>query len=227
MVAGIAVGPDSSEDECIAVKRRSTNRKFVQSDDEATEDAKSNLKVFKLLDSDGEPDTEPSGGDLVSDSRVLTQETLFSDVNICKKKNQEKKWKIFSDSDCSSDEDASNTRVTLTKCGDGVEQSSQSHFSLMKESGLYDAEDSDDKVATKHSEGHSPQTHFSLLKENDVYDAEGSEDEVAPKHVSKPKVRSLSERKSKVSVLHIEETSSGYTVNTFFWTTWQPFVSQS
>jgi len=219
MVAGIAGGLDSSDDECIAVKRWSARRKFVLSDDEAAEDSNSNLRVFKPLDSDGEPDAETSGGDLGSNRRVLIEEMLFSDV----KKKQEKKWKILSDSDCSFDEETSNTHLTLTK-GEDEEQNFQSHFILMKESDLYDAEDSEDKVATKHSEGHSPQTYFGLLKESDVYDAEGSEDEVAPKHISKPKVRSLSERKSKVSLLHVEETSSSYTVNPFSWSTRQPLV---
>jgi len=196
MVAGIAVGLDSSDDECIAVKRWSAGRKFVLSDDEAAKDSNSNIKVFKTLDSDGEPDAETCGGDLGSNRRVLIEETLFSDVSICKKK----KWKILSDSDCSFDEETSNTELTLTKCEDEVEQSFQSHFSLMKESDLYDAEDSEDKVATKHSEENSPQTYFGLLKESDVYDAEGSEDEVTSKNISKPKVRSLSDRKSKVSL---------------------------
>jgi hypothetical protein len=224
MVAGIAVGLDSSDDECIAVKRWSAGRKFVLSDDEAAKDSNSNLKVFKPLDSDGEPDAETSGGDLGSNRRVLIEETLFSDVGICKKKKQEKKWKILSDSDCSFDEETSNTQLILTKGEDEVEQSFQSHFSLMKDSDLYDAEDSEDKVATQHNEGHSPQTYFGLLKETDVYDAEGSEDEVAPKHISKPKVRSLSERKSKVSLLHVEEKPSSYTVNPFSWSTRQPLV---
>jgi hypothetical protein len=224
MVAGIAVGLDSSDDECIAVKRWSAGRKFVLSDDEAAEDSNSNLKVFKPLDSDGEPDAETSGGD-GSNYRVLIEETLFSDVNICKKKKQEKKRKILSDSDCSFDEETSSTQLTLTKGEDEVQQSFQSHFSLMKESDLYDAEDSEEKVATKHSEGHNPQTYFGLLKESDVYDAEGSEDEVAPKHISKSKVTSLSERKSKVSLLRVEETSSSYTVNPFSWSTRQPLAS--
>jgi hypothetical protein len=224
MVTGIAVGLDSSEDECVAVKRWSAVRKLVQSDDEAAEDSHGTLKVFKPLDSDGEPDTEPSGGDLGSDPKVLMQDTLFIDVN-CKKKKLEKKWKILSDSDCSSDEETSNTQLTLTKGEEEeVEQSNQSRFNLMKQSYLYDAEDSEDKVATEHSEGHSPQT---LLKESDVYDAEGSEDEVAPKHISKLKVKSLSERKSKVSLLNVKETSSSYTVNPFSLSTRQPFVNQS
>jgi len=227
MVAGIAVGLHSSDDECIAVKRWSARRKFVLSDDEAAEDSNSNLKAFKPLGSDCEPDAETCGGDFGSNCKVLIEETLFSDVSISKKKKQEKKWKILSDSDCSFDEETSNTELTLTKCEDEVEQSFQSHFTRMKESDLYDAEDSEDKVATKHSQGNSPQTYFGLLKENDVYDAEGSEDEVAPKHISKPKVRSLSERKSKVSLLHIEETSSSFTVNPFSWSTRQPLISQS
>jgi hypothetical protein len=227
MVASIAVGLDSSDDECIAVKRWSAGRKFVLSDDEAAEDSNSNLKVSKPLGSDGEPDTETPEGDLGSNHRVLIDETVFSDVNICKKKKQEKKWKILSDSDCSFDEESSNTQLTLTRGEDEVEQSSQSHFSLMKENDLYDAEDSEDKLATEHGEGHSPQTYFVPLKESDVYDAEGSEDEVTPKHISKPEVTSLSERKSKVSLLHVEETSSNYTVNPFSWSTRQPLVSQS
>jgi len=224
MVASIAVGMDSSDDECIAVKRWSAGRKFVLSDDEAAEDSNSNLKVFKPLDSDGEPDAETCGSDLGSNRRVLIEETLFSDVNICKKKKQEKKWKILSDSDCSFDEETSNTQLTLTKGEDEVEQSFQSRFSLLKESDLYDAEDFEDKVATKHSEGNSTQTYFGLLKESDVYDTEGSEDEVAPKHISKLKVRSLSERKSKVSLLHVEETSSSYIVNPFSYSTRQPLI---
>jgi len=227
MVANIAVGLDSSDDECIAVKSWSAGRKFVLSDDEAAEDSNSNLKVFNPLDDDGEPDAETCGGDLGSNHRVLIEETLFSDVSVCNKKKEEKKWKIFSDSDCSFDEETSNTELTRTKCEDEVEQSFHSRFSLMKESDLYDAEDSEDKVTTKHSEGNSPQTYFGLLKESDVYDAEGSEDEVTPKHISKPKVRSLSERKSKVSLLHIEETASNYTVNLFSWSTRQPLISQS
>jgi hypothetical protein len=204
MVAGIAVGLDSSEDECVAVKRWSAVRKLVESDDEAAEDSHSTLKVFKPLDDDGEPDTEPSGGDLGSDPRVLVDETVFSDFRISKKKKQEKKWKILSDSDCSSDEETSNTQLTVTKGEDEVDQSNQSRFSLMKQSYLYDDEE---KVATEHSEVRSFQT---LLKDSDMYDAEGSEDEEAPKHISKPKVRSFSERKSKVSLLHVENTSCSY-----------------
>jgi hypothetical protein len=174
MVAGIAVGLDSSEDECIGVKRWSARQKFMESDDESAEVCNSNLKVCKPLDNDGEPDTETSGDDLGSDCRLVVEGTLLGDVSICKKKKKKKKWKILSDSDCSFDEDTSNTQLTLTKGEDEVKHSSQSHFSLMKES--------------------------------DLYDAEGSEDEVAPKHISKPKVTSLSERKSKVSLLHVEKT---------------------
>jgi hypothetical protein len=176
MVAGIAVGLDSSEDECSVVKMWSAGRKLVESDNEAAEVSNSNLKVCKPLDSDGEP-----GDDVGSDCRVVMEGTVLGSVNICKKK----KWKILSDTDCSSDEETSNTQLTLTKGEDEVERSSQSHSRLGKES--------------------------------DLYDAEGSEDEVAAKHISKPRVTSLSERKSKVSLLHVEKTSSRYLVYPFAW----------
>jgi hypothetical protein len=87
----------------------------------------------------------------------------------------------------------------------------QSHFSLMKDSDLYDADGSEDEVAPKHCERHSPQSPSSLTKERDMYDAEGSEDEVTLKHKSKgssrPKCRSLSQRKSKVSEARVKKAS--------------------
>ena len=202
MVTGISLGLDSSEDECVAVRRWSAGQKFLESDDEAAEDSNVNVEVCKLIDSDDEPDTEAPGDNCESNCRVLMEETILDDVSVCNKKKKKKKWNILHDSDCSSDEETPSTYLSLTKGEVEVEHGFQSQLSLLKNNDLYDAEGSEDEVATKHNVGHSPETDFSVLKKSDLYDAEGCEDEVVPKHSTKHKVTSFSERKSKVSQLY-------------------------
>jgi hypothetical protein len=201
MVTGISVRLDSSEDEDIVVKRRSARQKFMESDDEAADDSDIILKVHNHIDSNVEPDTEPSE-DPRCDSGVV-KEIPHDDVDTCKKK----KWKILLDSDCSSDEETFQTHLNLAEDAeeseDSVQPNPQSHFTLMKESDLYDAEGSEDEATPRHSVGNSLQPHFSLATKRDLYDADGSEDEVTlkpkSKESSKPKGRSVSERRSKVS----------------------------
>ncbi|XP_033606805.1 claspin isoform X3 [Cryptotermes secundus] len=184
MVAGVSVELNSSEDEGVVVKRRSLRQKImVESDDEAATDADI-LKMCNSISST-ELDKEPSRDDLRSDSRDLMEEAVHGEVDTKKKK---KKWKILLDSDCSLDEETPSGLLSVAK----------------------NAEGSDDE-SPGDSMGHGPLLHFSLLKEGDLYDADGSEDEAAPKQKStgksKPKGRSLSERKTKskaVQQIHSE-----------------------
>ncbi|XP_021936176.1 claspin isoform X3 [Zootermopsis nevadensis] len=201
MVAGISVSLDSSEDEDVVGKRRSTRQKFVESEDEATDDSNIILKAFNHIDSNVEPDREPS-----KDPRcgsIVVKEMPFGEVDTFKKK-----WKILLDSDCSSDEETPKTHLNISKNADESEENvghnSQSHFSLMKESDLYDAEESEDEATPRHSAGNSLQSHFSVEK-RELYDANGSEDEVTlkskSKRSSKSKGRCVSERRSKSEAL--------------------------
>jgi hypothetical protein len=191
---------DSSEDEGVVVKRRSARQKIMESDDEAAKDT----DILKLCNSisSAEPDTEQS--------RDLVEETVHGEVDTYEKK---KKWKILLDGDCSLDEETPSGLLTVAKNTDGsddeeyprhsVRHGPASCFSLAEKSDLYDAEGCEDEQSLRHSVGHGPLSHFSLMKESDLYDAEGSEDEAAPRlkstGKSKPKGRSLSERKTKVS----------------------------
>jgi hypothetical protein len=193
MVAGASLGLDSSEDEDIVVKRRSGRQKLMESDDEAAGDANIILKAHSRIGSDVEPDTELSE-DSGCDRRVV-KETPDGDVDTCKKK---KKWKILLDSNCSLNEETPENVCPKNS----VEHDPQSHFSLMKESDLYDAEGSEDEAAPMHNAGHSLQSDFSLASKRDLYDAGGSEEAIF-KHKSRGssilKSRSVSERRSKVS----------------------------
>jgi hypothetical protein len=194
MVAGASLGLDSSEDEDIVVKRRSGRQKLMESDDEAAGDADIILKAHSHIGSDVEPDTELSE-DSSCDPRVV-KETPDGDVDTYKKK---KKWKILLDSNCSLNEETPENKVCPKN---SVEHDPQSHFSLMKESDLYDAEGSEDEAAPMHNVGHNLQSDFSLASKRDLYDAGGSEEAIF-KHKSRGssilKSRCVSERRSKVS----------------------------
>jgi hypothetical protein len=175
MVPTVSEGLDSSEEEGLVVKRRSTRQKImVDSDNEA--DTDTGIRKLCTSISGPEPDTEPSRNDLRGDSRDLAERT-HGQVDSSKEK---KKWKILHDSDCSLDEETSSSLLTVAK----------------------NSKDSDDGESPRHSMGHGPLSHFSL-KESDLYDADGSEDEAVPKHKStgraKLKGRCLSQRKTKVS----------------------------
>lgn len=177
MVAGVSVELDSSEDEGVVVKRRSSRQKImVESDDEAATDADI-IKICNSISS-AELDKELSRDDLRSDSRDLVEEAVHGEEDTNK---ETKKWKILLDSNCSLAEETPSGLSSVAK----------------------NAEGSDDEESPKHSMGHGRLSHFSLMKESDLYDADGSEDEAAPKQKStgksKPKSRSLSERKTKVS----------------------------
>jgi hypothetical protein len=210
MMAGISVSLHSSEDE-VEVKRRSARQNFLESDDEAADDSNISLRVHNHVDSNVEPDTDPPE-DPRCDLRVV-KEILHDDVDTSKKKKKKQKWKILHDSDCSSDEETPQIHLDLTEDAEGsedkvfskncVEYNPWPHFTLMKENDLYDAEGSEDEETARNSAGNSLQSHSSLADKRDLYNADGSEGELSLKRKlkgsSKPKGRSISERRSKVS----------------------------
>lgn len=155
MVAGVSVELDSSEDEGVVVKKQSSRQKImVESDDEAATDADI-LKMCNSISS-AELDKEPSRDDLRSDSRDLMEEAVHGELDTNKKK---KKWKILLDSDCSLDEETASGLLSVAKNSEGSDYEEfpghsmghgpLSHFSLMKEGDLYDADGSEDEAAPK------------------------------------------------------------------------------
>jgi hypothetical protein len=148
MVPTVSEGLDSSEEEGLVVRRKSTRRKIMaDSDDEADAD----IRTLCTFISGAEPDTEPSRNDLRGDSRDLVEGTP------CQVDTSKKKWKILHDSDCSLDEETSSGVLTVAKDSkdDGelprhsMGHGPLSHFDL-KESDLYDADGSEDEAVPKH-----------------------------------------------------------------------------
>jgi hypothetical protein len=176
MVANVSEGLDSSDEEGVFVKRRSTTQKIMVDSDNETATETDIQKLCTSI-SGAEPCAELTRNDLRGDSRDLMEGT-HSEVNTNKKK---KKWEILLDSDCSVDEETSSSLLTVAKNSKNSDEESR-----------------------RHSMGPDPLSHFSLMKESDLYDADGSEDEAVPKHKStgraKLKGRYLSQRKAKVSV---------------------------
>jgi hypothetical protein len=196
MVANVSEELGSSENEGVSAKKWSTGLKImVDNDDEAATDT----DIEKLCSST-EPNRDPSRDCLRNDSRDLMEGTAHGEVDTNKKK---KEWKIQLDSDCSLDEEISSSLLSVaknTKGSDDDESSRHSaeqdpllHFSLMKESDLYDADGSEDEAVPRHK--------------------------LTGK--SKPKGRCFSQRKTKVSGTHVRRVPPSSGFHPISWATWQ------